>query len=178
MRRAVVRRPVVAKHRVNHLIRVPEVRVIGPEGEQLGILKTSDAIRRALEAECDLVEVAGNSSPPVCRIMDYGKFKYEQSKKDHKIRQHQKSTQVKEIKLRPRTGRHDLETKIRQIMSFLEDGSKTKVTVMFRGREMANRSLGLTAMGKVREEIKGAGTVELEPRMEGRNLYMIVAPKN
>ncbi len=172
-----MRRVVVARHRVNHLIRVPEVRVIGPEGEQLGILKTSDALRRALEAECDLVEVAGNSSPPVCRIMDYGKFKYEQSKKEHKIRQHQKSTQVKEIKLRPRTDRHDLQTKIRQIVGFLEEGSKTKVTVMFRGREMANRSLGLTAMGRVREKIEEAGTVELEPRMEGRNLYMIVAPK-
>ncbi len=173
-----MRRAVVAKHRVNHLIRVPEVRVIGPDGEQLGILKTSDAIRRALEAECDLVEVATTSTPPVCRIMDYGKFKYEQSKKEHKIRQHQKSTQIKEIKLRPRTDRHDLQTKIRRIMEFLGEGSKTKVTVMFRGREMANRSLGLTAMGKVREEIAEAGTVEMEPRMEGRNLYMIVAPKN
>ncbi len=169
---------VVAKHRVNHLIRVPEVRVIGPEGEQLGILKTSDALRQALEAECDLVEVASTSTPPVCRIMDYGKFKYEQSKKEHKIRQHQKSTQIKEIKLRPRTDRHDLATKVRQILTFLSEGSKIKVTVMFRGREMANRSLGLTAMGKIREEIKEAGTVELEPKMEGRNLYMIVAPKN
>ncbi len=173
-----MRRTVVATHRVNHLIRVPEVRVIGVDGEQLGVLKTSDALRLALEAECDLVEVASTSAPPVCRIMDYGKFKYEQSKKEHKIRQHQKSTQVKEIKLRPRTDKHDLETKIRRIVGFLQEGSKTKVTVMFRGREMANRSLGLMAMGKVREEIKEAGTVELEPRMEGRNLSMIVAPKH
>lgn len=171
-------RTVVAKHRVNHLIRVPEVRVIGPEGEQLGILKTGEALRQALEGGYDLVEVAPNSTPPVCRIMDYGKFKYEQSKKEHKIRQHQKSTQVKEIKFRPRTDKHDLDTKIRRILEFLADGNKTKVTVMFRGREMANRELGHAAMGKVREEIKDAGTIETEPRMEGRNLYMIVAPKN
>ena len=171
-------RTVVAKHRVNHLIRVPEVRVIGPEGEQLGILKTGEALRQALEGGYDLVEVAPNSTPPVCRIMDYGKFKYEQSKKEHKIRQHQKSTQVKEIKFRPRTDKHDLDTKIRRILEFLADGNKTKVTVMFRGREMANRELGHTAMDKVREEIKDAGTIETEPRMEGRNLYMIVAPKN
>jgi len=140
-----MRRNVLAPHRVNHLIRVPEVRVIGTGGEQLGVLKTSEALRLALDAECDLVEVASNSTPPVCRIMDYGKFKYEQSKKEHKIRQHQKSTQVKEIKLRPRTDKHDLETKIRRIMGFLQEGSKTKVTVMFRGRELANRSLGLVA---------------------------------
>ncbi len=125
---------VAAKHRVNHLIRVPEVRVIGAEGEQLGILKTSDALMQAKEGGFDLVEVAPTSDPPVCRIMDFGKFKYEQSKKEHKIRQHQKSTQVKEIKLRPRTDTHDLETKIRQIRTFIAEGNKTKVTVMFRGR--------------------------------------------
>ena len=171
-------RTVTAKHRVNHLIRVPEVRVIGSEGEQLGILKTSEALKRAHEGGFDLVEVAPTSTPPVCRIMDYGKFKYEQSKKEHKTRQHQKSTQVKEIKLRPRTDKHDLETKVRRIVEFLQEGIKTKVTVMFRGREMANRELGRVAMEKVREEIKDAGTIEMEPKMEGRNLYMIVAPKN
>lgn len=171
-------RTVTAKHRVNHLIRVPEVRVIGSEGEQLGILKTSEALKRAHEGGFDLVEVAPTSTPPVCRIMDYGKFKYEQSKKEHKTRQHQKSTQVKEIKLRPRTDKHDLETKVRRIVDFLQEGIKTKVTVMFRGREMANRELGRVAMEKVREEIKDAGTIEMEPKMEGRNLYMIVAPKN
>ncbi len=171
-------RTVTPKHRVNHLIRVPEVRVIGSEGEQLGILKTSEALKRAHEGGHDLVEVAPTSTPPVCRIMDYGKFKYEQSKKEHKTRQHQKSTQVKEIKLRPRTDKHDLETKVRRIMEFLEEGIKTKVTVMFRGREMANQELGRSAMGKIREEIKDVGTIEMEPRMEGRNLYMIVVPKN
>ncbi len=171
-------RTVTAKHRVNHLIRVPEVRVIGSEGEQLGILKTSEALKRAHEGGFDLVEVAPTSTPPVCRIMDYGKFKYEQSKKEHKTRQHQKSTQVKEIKLRPRTDKHDLQTKVRRIVEFLEEGNKTKVTVMFRGREMANQSLGRQAMEKVREELKETATIEMEPRMEGRNLYMIVSPKN
>ena len=171
-------RTVTAKYRVNHLIREPEVRVIGPESEQLGILKTSEALKQAHEGGYDLVEVAPTSTPPVCRIMDYGKFKYEQSKKEHKTRQHQKSTQIKEIKLRPRTDKHDLGTKVRQILEFLAEGTKTKVTVMFRGREMANQTLGRTAMGKIREEIQEAGTIEMEPRMEGRNLYMIVAPKN
>ena len=171
-------RTVAAKHRVNHLIRVPEVRVIGPEGEQLGVLKTSEALKQAKEVGYDLVEVAPNSDPPVCRIMDFGKFKYEQSKKEHKIRQHQKSTQVKEIKLRPRTDKHDLETKVRQIRTFIADGNKTKVTVMFRGREMANQELGRVAMGKVIEEVSEFGVIESAPRMEGRNLYMSVAPKH
>lgn len=171
-------RIVAAKHRVNHLIRNPEVRVIGADGEQLGVLKTSEALKQAKEAGFDLVEVAPTSEPPVCRIMDFGKFKYEQSKKDHKIRQHQKSTQVKEIKLRPRTDRHDLETKIRQIRTFIAEGNKTKVVVMFRGREMANQELGRTAMSKIVEEVNEFGVIESPPRMEGRNLYMIVAPKH
>lgn len=170
-------RTIIVKHRVNHFIKVAEVRVIGPEGEQFGILKTSDALKQAREGGYDLVEVAPKSSPPVCRIMDYGKLKYEQSKKEHKIRQHQKSTQVKEIKLRPRTDKHDLDTKVRQILGFLADGNKTKVTVMFRGREMTNKELGRIAMGKVIEELKDAGIIEMQPRMEGRSLYMIVAPK-
>ena len=170
-------RPTVTKQRINHLIRVPEVRVVGPEGEQIGVLKTSEAIRQAQESGYDLVEVAPNAEPPVCRIMDYGKFKYEQSKKEHRSRQHQKSTQVKEIKLRPRTDKHDLATKVRQIQGFLEDGNKTKVTVMFRGREMANQELGFTAIERIIEELKGFGTVESPPRMEGRNLYMVVSPK-
>ncbi|MDH3771649.1 MAG: translation initiation factor IF-3, partial [Nitrospirota bacterium] len=136
------------KQRINHLIKVPEVRVIGAEGEQLGILKTSEAIKQARETGYDLVEVAPTAEPPVCRIMDHGKFKYEQSKKEHRMRLHQKSTQVKEVKFRPRTDTHDMETKIRQIRDFLEEGNKTKVTVMFRGREMANRELGFQAIQK------------------------------
>jgi translation initiation factor IF-3 len=165
------------KQRINHLIKVPEVRVIGAEGEQLGILKTSEALRQARDGGYDLVEVAPTAEPPVCRIMDHGKFKYEQSKKEHRMRLNQKSTQVKEVKFRPRTDKHDMETKIRHIKDFLEDGNKTKVTIMFRGREMANRELGFKAIEKVIEELKGAGNIESPPRMEGRNLYMVVSPK-
>ena len=170
-------RPQVVKQRINHLIRVPEVRVIGAEGEQLGVLKTPDAVRQAKDAGYDLVEVAPTADPPVCRIMDFGKFKYEQSKKQHRTKQHQKSTQVKEIKLRPRTDKHDLETKVRQIRGFLEEGNKTKVTVMFRGREMANKEYGFTAIQKVIEGLNEVGIIESAPRLEGRNLFMIVSPK-
>jgi translation initiation factor IF-3 len=163
---------------VNREIRVREVRAIGPEGEQLGILPTPDAFRKAQEMGYDLVEVAPTSQPPVCRIMDYGKYKYELSKKDHQSRRHQKSTQVKEIKLRPRTDKHDLEIKVRQIKEFLSEGNKTKVTVTFRGREMANQELGRAVMTSVMEQVLEAGTIEYQPRMEGRSLIMIVAPKN
>ncbi len=162
---------------MNREIRVREVRVIGPEGEQLGILPTPDAFRQAQEKGYDLVEVAPTSQPPVCRIMDYGKYKYELSKKDHQNRRHQKSTQVKEIKLRPRTDKHDLEIKIRQIKEFLAEGNKTKVTLTFRGREMANQEMGRAMMTSLITQLIDTGTVEYAPRMEGRSLIMIVAPK-
>jgi translation initiation factor IF-3 len=135
-----------------------------------------DAFRKAQESGYDLVEVAPTSQPPVCRIMDYGKYKYELSKKDHQSRRHQKSTQVKEIKLRPRTDKHDLEIKIRQIKGFLAEGNKTKVTVIFRGREMANQEMGRAMMATVRDQLADSGTIEYAPRMEGRSLIMIVAP--
>ncbi len=170
--------PIVPKLRVNREIRIREVRVIGPDGEQLGILPTPDAYRTAQEMGYDLVEVAPTSQPPVCRIMDYGKYKYELSKKEHQIRQHQKSTQVKEIKLRPRTDKHDLEIKIRQVKGFLADGNKTKITVTYRGREMANQELGRVVMQKVLDELANCGTVEHPPRMEGRSLTAILAPKS
>ena len=163
---------------MNREIRIREVRVIGPEGEQLGILPTADALKKAQEVGYDLVEVAPTSQPPVCRIMDYGKYKYELSKKDHQSRRHQKSTQVKEIKLRPRTDKHDLEIKVRQIKEFLLEGNKTKVTVTFRGREMANQELGRAVMTSVVEQVTETGTIEYQPRMEGRSLIMIVAPKH
>ncbi len=126
----------------------------------------------------DLVEVAPTSAPPVCRIMDYGKYKYELSKKEHQSRRHQKSTQVKEIKLRPRTDKHDLEIKIKQVKEFLAEGNKTKVTVTFRGREMANQEMGRTMMNTVMTQLAEIGTIEYSPRMEGRSLIMIVAPKS
>jgi translation initiation factor IF-3 len=162
---------------VNREIRIPQIRVIGAEGEQLGIMPTPDALRKAQESGYDLVEVAPTSQPPVCRIMDYGKYKYELQKKEHQSRRHQKSTQVKEIKLRPRTDKHDLEIKIRQIKGFLADGNKTKVTLTFRGREMANQEMGRTVMSNVIAELTTVGTIEYAPRMEGRSLIMVVAPK-
>lgn len=162
---------------MNREIRVREVRVIGPESEQLGILLTADAFKQAQDQGYDLVEVAPTSVPPVCRIMDYGKYKFELSKKDHQNRRHQKSTQVKEIKLRPRTDKHDLEIKIRQIKGFLADGNKTKVVLTYRGREMANQEMGRTLMNTVMAELAETGTIEYAPRMEGRSLIMIVAPK-
>ena len=153
------------------------MRLIGPEGEQFGVVATPEAFRKAQELGYDLVEVAPTAQPPVCRVMDYGKFKYEQSKKEHQSRRHQKSTQVKEIKLRPRTDKHDLEIKVRQIKGFLADGNKTKVTVTYRGREMANQEMGRTMMKSVIAQLAECGTIEYAPRMEGRSLIMIVAPK-
>ena len=162
---------------MNRENRVREVRVLGPEGEQLGILITADALRKAQELNYDLVEVAPTSQPPVCRIMDFGKYNYELSKKEHQARRHQKSTQVKEIKLRPRTDKHDLEIKIRQIREFLDEGNKTKVTLTYRGREMANLEMGRTMMKTVIEQLNDIGNIEFSPRMEGKNLIMMVAPK-
>ena len=163
---------------MNREIRIPQIRVIGPEGEQLGIMPTPDAFRKAQELGYDLVEVAPTSQPPVCRIMDYGKYKYELQKKEHQSRQHQKSTHVKEIKLRPRTDKHDLEIKIRQIKGFLADGNKTKVVLTYRGREMANQEMGRTVINNVIAELTTVGTIEYAPRMEGRSLIMVVAPKS
>ena len=151
--------------------------MIGPESEQLGILLTADAFKQAQDQGYDLVEIAPTSVPPVCRIMDYGKYKFELSKKDHQNRRHQTSTQVKEIKLRPRTDKHDLGIKIRQIKEFLADGNKTKVVLTYRGREMANQEMGRSLMTMVIAEVGTEGTIEYAPRMEGRSLIMIVAPK-
>ncbi|MGH7262109.1 MAG: translation initiation factor IF-3 [Nitrospiraceae bacterium] len=163
---------------MNREIRIPQIRVIGPEGEQLGIMPTPDAFRKAQELGYDLVEVAPTSQPPVCRIMDYGKYKFELQKKEHQSRRHQKSTHVKEIKLRPRTDKHDLEIKIRQIKGFLADGNKTKVVLTYRGREMANQEMGRTMINNVIAELTTVGTIEYAPRMEGRSLIMVVAPKS
>ena len=153
------------------------MRVIGPESEQLGILATPDALKKAEEMGYDLVEVAPTAQPPVCKIMDYGKYKYELNKKAHTAKQHQRGTQLKEIKLRPRTDQHDLETKVRQVKDFLGEGNKTKVTVMFRGREMAYQEMGRTVMEKVIALVGTSGQIEQAPRMEGRFLVMVFAPK-
>jgi translation initiation factor IF-3 len=159
-------------------IRAKEVRAIGPQGEQIGILPTRDAVRKAQEEYgLDLVEVAPTAAPPVCRIMDYGKYKYEQSKKDHATKQHQKGTQIKEVKFRPYTDKHDLDFKVRHIREFLSLGNKVKVTVMFRGREMAYQQMGRNLLQQVAQEIKENGQFESPPKMEGHNMTMILLPK-
>jgi translation initiation factor IF-3 len=160
------------------MIRVPKVRVISPDGEQLGILEIRDALRRATEDYgLDLIEVSPNSEPPVCRIMDLGKFKYQQKKKEHESKKKQTVILLKEIKLTTKTEEHDLEFKVRHIERFLSDGNKAKVTVKFKGREMANIQLGRAMLDKVLEQIGDKGIVEQPPKIEGKNMFMIVAPK-
>jgi len=151
------------------------VRVIGASGEQLGVLAIKDALQRAEEAALDLVEVAPTAVPPVCRIIDYGKYRYEQAKKQHGAKQ--KSAQLKEVKLRPFTDTHDLEFKMRHAKDFLAGGHKVKITVMFRGREMAHQEAGRTLLTKVVEHLAPTANIEQTPRMEGRNMNMLLAPK-
>jgi translation initiation factor IF-3 len=160
--------------RVNERIREAELRVIGADGEQLGVMDSEEALRRAGEAGLDLVEVAPGSRPPVCRIMDYGRYKYEQKKKSGKSKGH--AATLKEVKLRPRTDDHDLGFKLKNIRRFLMEGDKVKVTVMYRGREMVHREIGRRQLDRVNEMLEGLGTVENPPRMEGRFLSMILVP--
>ena len=160
--------------RINTLIREVEVRVIGSDGSQLGVMSPEVALERAVEEGLDLVEVAPTSRPPVCRIMDYGRYKYEQKKKSGKGRGHAAS--LKEIKLRPRTDDHDLEFKLKNARRFLMDGDKVKVTVMYRGREMVHREIGRRQLDRVRDILGTLATVENPPRMEGRFLSMILVP--
>ncbi len=162
--------------RRNEQIRAREVRVIGPEGEQLGILSRNDAIATAKEHGCDLVEVAATADPPVCRIMDYGKFKYETQKKRQEAKKRQTVIQVKEIKVRPKTDDHDYETKVRHIRRFLEDGDRVKVTVFFRGREIVHKDRGLAILDRVIVDTKDLAKVEQEARAEGRTLQMLLSP--
>jgi translation initiation factor IF-3 len=160
--------------RMNELIRETEIRVIDGDGEQLGLMTPAAALERALEVGLDLVEVAPGSKPPVCRIMDYGRYKYERKKKLGKSKGH--TTSLKEIKLRPRTDQHDLDFKLRNARRFLMDGDKVKVTVMYRGREMVHRSLGYEQLDNVKKLLVDVANVENPPRMEGRFLSMILVP--
>jgi translation initiation factor IF-3 len=159
------------------MIKVKEVRVISSEGEQLGVLETRDAIRKAEEAGLDLVEVAPTAKPPVCRIMDFGKYKYELAKKAHESRKHQTVIIVKEIKLRPRTDEHDVTFKTNNIKRFLGEGNKVKVSVMFRGREMAHTSMGRAVLDRIVAEIQNEAVIEQPPRMEGKNMTLLLGPK-
>ncbi len=162
--------------RVNRRIRVREVRVIAEDGSQLGILATDDALRRAEEKGLDLVEVQPMSRPPVCKIMDYGKFKYEQKRKASELKKKQTVVEVKEVKFRPKTGQHDFDTKLRHLREFIEEGNKGRVTIMFRGREIVHPEIGHEILKKVAEAISDIGQVEVGARMEGKQMFMIVAP--
>lgn len=167
--------------RFNEKILSKEVRVINLEGEQLGIFPIAEALNIAREANRDLVEVSPTTSPPVCRIMDYGKFKYEQSKKTYQAKKKKhvpRVTHIKEIKVRPKTEEHDLQFKIRHIIKFLTQGDKAKITLVFRGREITRPELGQEVMNRIAEEIQDVGTVENPAKLEGRNMIMLLAPKS
>lgn len=163
--------------RINGEINAPEVRLLGPEGQQIGIVSLVEAMRQANEAELDLVEIAPTAIPPVCRVMDFGKFKYREAKKAHEAKLKQKQIQVKEIKFRPGTDDGDYAIKVRNLTRFLEEGDKTKITLRFRGREMAHQELGVALLRRVEADLAPFGQVEQFPKMEGRQMVMIIGPK-
>lgn len=163
--------------RINNQIRSREVMVVGAEGSQLGVMSVDEAIGHALEAEMDLVEVSPNSNPPVCKIMDYGKFKYRQNKKAHDAKKKQKIIKIKEVKTTPGTEEHDYQFKLGHAKRFLADGDKVKVAVFFRGREITHTELGLRLLKRFEEDLREDGVLEQEARQEGRNLHVIFAPK-
>jgi len=162
---------------INEFIRAREVRVISDENEQLGIMPIDQALKVAAEAGLDLVEVAPDAAPPVCRVMDFGRYKYQQSKKTAESRKKASVIEVKEVKFRPKTGEHDYQFKLRNIQKFLAEKNKVKVSLMFRGREIAHADLGLALLEKVIQDIGEAGTPEQMPKIEGRNMIMILGPK-
>lgn len=163
--------------RINGEISAPEVRLVGLEGEQLGIVSLAQATSLAEEKEVDLVEIAPTAQPPVCRLMDYGKFKYRESKKRHDAKLKQKQIQVKEVKFRPGTDEGDYQIKLRNLIRFLEDGDKTKITLRFRGREMAHQEFGVRLLERIKGELEPYGTIEQFPKMEGRQMVMVLSPK-
>ena len=170
--------PISKGIRINDRIRIKEVRVISPDGTQLGILPIEQALQTAYSQNLDLVEVAPEARPPVCRIMDYGKYRYEQSKKAREARKKQTIIELKEIKLRPKTEEHDFQFKARHAERFLKEGNKAKVTMMFRGREMIRMDRGKALLNRFVEALKDVGVVEQAPKIEGRNMTLILAPKN
>jgi translation initiation factor IF-3 len=162
--------------RTNRRIRARELRVIGPEGEQLGVLQLETALAKALEFGLDLVEVSPMAKPPVCKIMDYGKFKYETKKKANEAKKKQTVVKLKEVKFRPKTEEHDYNFKVKAVREFLEEGNKARITVMFRGREITHREIGQAILTRISVELKEIAIVESPPRLEGRLLFMILAP--
>ena len=163
--------------RINDEIRAREVRVTAENGEQLGVMSLQEALAKALEANLDLVEVAPTAKPPVCRIMDYGKFRFDESKKAALARKNQKQVQVKEIKMRPATDEGDYQIKLRKLKEFLEEGDKVKVTLRFKGREMAHKELGMEVLKRVEKDLVEDAVVEQFPRLEGRQMVMMMGPK-
>ncbi|MGQ0568174.1 MAG: translation initiation factor IF-3 [Armatimonadota bacterium] len=163
--------------RINDRIRVREVRLIGPEGEQLGIVPTREALARAQEHTLDLVEVAPTANPPVCKIMDYGRYKYEQRKRDHDAHRKTRTSELKGMRMSPKIGEHDFQVKARQVKGFLQDGNKVRVAMWFRGREMAHPRVGEVLLQRLAQLVADVGGVESIPKLEGRNMIMILAPR-
>ncbi len=170
------KRPSMDEHRLNERIRVPQVRLIDHKGTQVGIIDTRKALQMARDVGLDLMEVAPNSKPPVCKIIDYGKFKYEKKKKDHAAKKKQSVIKVKEVQLRPGTEAHDLDYKYRNIRAFLEEGDKAKITMLFRGREITHPELGFKVMNDLAKKMEDVGVIEARPKMDGRKLIMIIGP--
>ncbi|HIT75972.1 MAG TPA: translation initiation factor IF-3 [Candidatus Avipropionibacterium avicola] len=162
--------------RINERIRVPEVRLVGPAGEQVGIVSTADALRLARDQDLDLVEVAAQARPPVAKLMDYGKFKYENAQKARDARRNQTNTVVKEMKLRPKIDDHDYETKKGHVVRFLKAGDKVKITIMFRGREQSRPELGFNLLRRLAADVEEYGFVESSPKQDGRNMLMVLGP--
>jgi translation initiation factor IF-3 len=163
--------------RLNAQITATEIRLVGEEGEQLGIVSIADAMRMAEEKEIDLVEIAPTAVPPVCKLMDFGKFKYREQKKAHEAKLKQKQIQVKEVKFRPGTDEGDYKIKLRNLIRFLEEGDKTKITLRYRGREMAHQEFGIRLLERIKADLEPYGVVENFPRMEGRQMVMVLGPK-
>lgn len=156
---------------------MPEIRLTGVDGTQIGIVRTSEALAMAEEAGVDLVEVAAKANPPVCRLMDYGKFRYQEQKRQQEMKAKQKVIQAKEVKFRPATDENDYQTKLRALIRFLGDGNKAKVTLRYRGREMAHQDLGQDVLTRIREDLAEVAQVEQFPKLEGRQMIMVLAPK-
>lgn len=178
----IARRPVQAPPtregpRINEMIDEPTVLLIDAEGEKRGVIPTLEAMKLAEEAGLDLVEVSPNTKPPVCKLLDFGKFKYQAQKKANEARKKQKTVEVKEIKMRPNIDTHDYDVKMKSMLRFFEEGDKVKVTLRFRGREMAHQELGLQLLNKVRDQVEAISKVESYPRLEGRQMVMVLAPK-
>jgi translation initiation factor IF-3 len=169
--------PAFTGPRFNEFISAPKVRVIDENGENIGVLLTAEAIEQAAEVGLDLVEVSPNADPPVCKFLDIGKFKYETQKKANLARKTQKTQEIKEIKMRPNIDDHDYDTKMKKVFEFIEEGDKVKITLRFRGREMAHGQLGMQVLMRVQEQVAEVAKVEQHPRMEGRQMLMVLAPK-